>query len=158
MSEEKGKKINVSTKSLSGKFLPPQSDDKVVTYPSSKNLKINHNALKLELINFSEAIRKEPNFEMFLILTSLWIAVLTASFNDFLSFKGKDIKVFFFTITSIFTLLILKRIFFMLVKCVSKFNYVLSRYEYFRKWVLDNETDPQIKADNIIKKALENEE
>lgn len=153
---EKEKKLNTGAKISSGKFLLPQSDDREVTYPSSKNLRINHADLKLELLNFSEAVRSEINLGMGLATLSLWAAIITANFNDLMGFDGRDIRIVFFTVATILTLLIFKPILFLFLKCIVKIEYFRSRFEYLKKWDYRNETDPEKKADNIIEKALGN--
>jgi hypothetical protein len=133
-----------------------EAGDNLVIYPPSKDLRINHSDLKLELADFAVAIKNEPNIGVFLTLVSLWVVIFSSDFKSMFGFQSHDVFIFFLFVTSFLTLFIVTPVFVLLFRLSTGFDQVKSKWPYLKKWHYKNEIDPENKANNIINRSLEN--
>lgn len=142
----------------SGEDLPDTSYYKsfsgdIKFYKNSDNIFISISDLKLELIRFKDAVKKEIYLPLVIPLLSLLIPVFTSEFKPFLIFSKDTMRIIYiiFVIISMFLLIvpILKSLWISLIKILNKIN-KSSFSELMEKY----EPDPYTKADLIARKCF----
>ncbi len=127
----------------------------IVRHPSEKDLRINGATLKWKFQEFKNAVKNSVDFGLFLTLVSLWAMFLNISnFNDIplgeRTFTGSEIKTFFFFVTLLSTIYLLRPIIFSFSRLFTSIPYLQNKFSFIKRWHRKHETDPEKKVDEIM--------
>jgi len=135
-----------------GTFIVASEEEKLATYPDSKNLKINQSDLKLELIHFAKANENKPNIGLLISVASVWITVFTAEFHSIYLLPADTVRVVVVVLAIISTLALVHTVFISFCRFLVSFYFIRKLFNV-DSWIHQNEVDPEKKAESIIKKC-----